>query len=392
MKPQPDLFAETLPTAEDLRALPVTQALRISANRLSPAQTRFNQLLARIEAQTQRLAEVRAAVDAHRPRASAVLQKLHAEQAALNRRMVLLLHERLQRKASLTVTQKRTATEILCQLSLMLAQEGDAEMQAVHDQHSPHTFAAMQEASAADLRAAYADALGEHAPETLDPNDPESFLHAAMRKLREQAQEADEKRRAKQQARKAAKPKSAKQKQAEQVQMDAQSALRTVFRQLASALHPDRETDPTERQRKTALMSRANAAYERRDLTELLQLQLELAQADPQAVAQLADDKLKALCALLKEQADALAQDLRDLSDQACHEFALPPYVAISAPVLAQYLARQQASLEEDIAIMQVDLARLADDATLKRWLKEQRAMMKQYEEMDALMEDFLMR
>lgn len=37
--------------------------------------------------------------------------------------------------------------------------------------------------------------------------------------------------------------------------------LRNVFRQLASAVHPDRESDPDERDRKTALMSEANAAY-----------------------------------------------------------------------------------------------------------------------------------
>ena len=42
---------------------------------------------------------------------------------------------------------------------------------------------------------------------------------------------------------------------------DAKSAIRTVFRQLASALHPDREPDEQERLRKTGLMSEVNAAY-----------------------------------------------------------------------------------------------------------------------------------
>ena len=49
-------------------------------------------------------------------------------------------------------------------------------------------------------------------------------------------------------------------------QHDADTLLRRLFRQLASALHPDRETDPQARLRKTALMSEANAAYEKRDL------------------------------------------------------------------------------------------------------------------------------
>jgi hypothetical protein len=41
---------------------------------------------------------------------------------------------------------------------------------------------------------------------------------------------------------------------------DATGALRTIYHQLVSALHPDRETDPQEQLRKTALMKEANAA------------------------------------------------------------------------------------------------------------------------------------
>ena len=37
---------------------------------------------------------------------------------------------------------------------------------------------------------------------------------------------------------------------------DAKAALRSIYRQLASALHPDREPDPVERERKSALMAR----------------------------------------------------------------------------------------------------------------------------------------
>ena len=38
-------------------------------------------------------------------------------------------------------------------------------------------------------------------------------------------------------------------------------SIREVYRKLVSALHPDREPDPQERARKTALMQRVNQAY-----------------------------------------------------------------------------------------------------------------------------------
>ncbi|MFX4717623.1 molecular chaperone DnaJ, partial [Acinetobacter baumannii] len=86
----------------------------------------------------------------------------------------------------------------------------------------------------------------------------------------------------------------------------------SIYRQLASALHPDREPDPVERERKSALMSQANAAYERGDLTALLQLQLQAAQVDEAHIAQMADDKLAALSLLLKDQVKTLEGELGD--------------------------------------------------------------------------------
>ena len=99
---------------------------------------------------------------------------------------------------------------------------------------------------------------------------------------------------ARQAARRSRRPPSARQLKAQEQAQDAKAALRSIYRQLASALHPDREPDPVERERKSALMSQANAAYERGDLTALLQLQLQAEQVDEAHIAQMADDKLAA--------------------------------------------------------------------------------------------------
>jgi hypothetical protein len=378
MKAQPDLFADTPATVEALRALSAPEALKIRNAKLSAAQQRFNKLLSRIETLNQRLQDTRAAADAHRPQHAATLSALEQQQVALSRRMAEFLHERLQRKAALTVAQMRIATEILCGLCESLAANGDAQMKALHDRYSPQSLHAKQQDDAAEMQAMLEDLLG-HPLDGVDASDPEAMMRAAMQKFEQQAEAKKEKR----QTRKAAKPKSKKQQQAEQTQEDAQSALRTVFRQLASALHPDRETDPTERLRKTELMSRANAAYQGRDLTELLKLQLHLAHADPDAVADLADDKVNALALLLKEQAQALEMDLRVLEQQVYGEFDLPPYEFISPQSLARNLAQAREEMEEDLALMTQDLQRIQDDAEFKRWLKEQRKLSQASENLD---------
>ena len=50
-------------------------------------------------------------------------------------------------------------------------------------------------------------------------------------------------------------------------------SLRTVFRRLVGACHPDRATEDAERQTRTAIMKQATQAYEQGDLARLLQLE-----------------------------------------------------------------------------------------------------------------------
>ncbi len=89
-----------------------------------------------------------------------------------------------------------------------------------------------------------------------------------------------------------------------------------------SALHPDREADPEAHKHKTTLMGKANAAYERRDLLALLQLQLRIEQVDSVTIGRMAHSRLVALSRLLSEQAKALKQDLLTLQLQLFDAFS----------------------------------------------------------------------
>lgn len=376
MKVQPDLFFDDPLAPESPPAAAISvRTLKIEADQLSPAQQRFNRLLARVEKLTEQIKATRATVDAHRPAHVRTLCDLEQGHGALMRQMALWLNQRLQRKG-LTAAQRRIATEILISLSEALALQGDAQMQALHDQHSRDGLDAKQDAEFQGIKDMLEGLLGKPLQGADGADDLEDLLHAASQEMGEQALR---------QARRAGKPKTARQTQAEQEKTDAQGALRTLFRQLASALHPDRETDPQERARKSALMSEANAAYRRRDLTALLTLQLRVEQADPQAIARMADDKVAALSLLLKEQVAALEQDLQTLQIQARAEFDMPGHVTVNAANLARLLAQKRQQLEQDIEQMNLDLARVRDDAEFKRWLKEQERLMQRFDPFDEL-------
>ena len=153
---------------------------------------------------------------------------------------------------------------------------------------------------------------------------------------------------------------------------EAETSLRKLFRQLASNLHPDREPDAQARLVKTALMSQANAAYERRDLVALLQIQQQALGADPQAAAVMSEDKLTGWTLLIKQQVADLERERAARSESLAAEFQLAPEYKLTAFSLQMLLEEQVSDLEEELALMQRDLQRVQNDADLKRWLSEQ--------------------
>lgn len=354
------------------------KALRLNvgkgAAKLSAAQQRFNRLLAKIDKLEGQLTEMQTLGDAFRPLYDSALAPLRQAHKDSMRRMVLLLDERLQRKG-LTPTQKRDAVEILCNLAEALVISGDTDMAALHDQHSPRTLHQKNQDEADHFRTMMEAALGQRL--NIDAQDellpPMEALFRAGQQGLNAAMQAEEERQATAQARKKKKP-TAAQNKAAQEQEDADSVLRQVYRQLASALHPDRERDPAEQQRKTALMSEANAAYAKQDLMALLHLQLRIAQTDAQALHQQPEERIAAMTVLLKQQAAELESELMAQRQQLQQEFALAFYQQPSAATLRHELEQQERELKEQLALIEEDLVQVQtqNDAGFKRWLKLQ--------------------
>ena len=379
-KPKPDLFAEAAPTAA---ATTAGTALRLDGGkggpRLSAAQQRFNRLLAKIDKLEGQVTEMQTLADAFRPLYQGTLEPLREAHRALMRRMALALDERLQRKG-VTPTQKRNGLEILCDLCETLAAFGDKAMAALHDQRSARTLRQKEEDQAALMRSMMEQALGgpldmQAQDDSLDPL--EAVMRAGHERLHE-AMQADEAEREAAQARRKKKKPTPAQQQAAQQQEDADTVLRQVYRQLASALHPDRERDPAEHQRKTALMSEANAAYAKQDLMALLHLQLRIAQADMQGMLQQPEERIAAMSLLLKQQADELERELFARQRHLQDEFDLGFYQAPTAATLRRQLEQEAKDLKDELTFMEADIALVQDDAGFKRWLKEQAKMMRE--------------
>ena len=148
-------------------------------------------------------------------------------------------------------------------------------------------------------------------------------------------------------------------------------AVRTLYMDLVKHLHPDREPDEAEKNRKTELLKQVTTAYEANELLTLLRLQLELNRIDQEHLETLADDQLRYYNTLLKDQVRELDQAL--LQEQVeLQRFTGKPYYYTTTPAAMTYdYERQKQQLEAKIKELANDLQTYAQDlAALKAFLK----------------------
>ena len=339
---------------------------------LSPAQQRYNALLARIESLSAQVERLQAWSDAHRHAHMQALYQTAQQTRALRQSLLVFLHDKLQGDA-LTSQQQRMARTQVRGLIDQLGPDSDPQIQALAELYrlDEDELAEERAEEAQRLREQIEAALGQPIHNPHQYQTPEEMMAAGMRQWQRQQQADEERKAAKRAARKALKKPAAHQR-AEVQQADARSAIRTIFRQLASALHPDREPDAQERERKTTLMSEVNAAYEKNDLSTLLRLQMQAALSDASGASRFADDQLAAMALLLKEQVSALEDDLAQMEFRLTRELCVTVSAQLSEAVMTQALQTLQANQRHEADSLSSDLRRIQSEAELKRWLKEQ--------------------
>ncbi len=332
---------------------------------LSKEQKAFNSLIRQIDKRRVSLAAWERAHRAYHQKYSPEMLPL---QASLQELQLKLVH-RLDQAATLPAlnpSDRRLLSSIVADLAVaLLSSREDDEVKAIHDKHSRSDYDADQAAAMRDVKAELETVLGFELPEDFGLDSPEEFVAQARAQMEAQEQAR---------AQRAAKRKKSPQQLAREAQQQAEAkqitgSIREVYRKLASALHPDREVDASERARKTALMQRVNQAYESGNLLQLLELQLELEHINRSTIDEIGDEKLKYYNKVLKGQIADLDRELAETETRFAVQYGLSPFLDLSPDLAVNDLDMQIAGLREAIHGLEDDLDMLAKDKRVKKWL-----------------------
>lgn len=366
--PQAELFGDVPAGAP--AAGPALLVIDVPAAVQSKAQRLFNSLIGQIRQQRELLASWQQFETRHNQRLATDFQPAQAKLTAARKQLLLLLDHLLSDQRAeprLSKGHRRKLQAWIPQLADAVLEGGpDAEVEALFDRYSDISHADRQQIELAEAEAMFGHILGEEMIDGHQAETVEDLMRHAEESLARANAEQAERASAKAPHARSTKARAAQQRKAELAQQAAQQAGQTVreaFRKLASALHPDREPDPAERERKTRLMQQANQAYERNDLLTLLTMQLDLEQIDAQHLANLPEARLAHYNRVLREQLAALQQELGECTEPFRMMLGLDQRALTPATVDA-VLARDIQELRRSTRLIELDIAQLRDPAT----------------------------
>lgn len=347
-----------------------TYQLTISAKnkpKLSAAQRKFNSLLKKIDKQRQTLLDWEAAMPGYQQRWHEEFLPLHAQYAE---RQLALLNalDHASDRVKLAKADRQTLQTVICELAAALMNGPHREhLKALYNKHSGGNFDDDERLENLILKDALEQVYDIKLDDDLDFNSPEELaLHLQERLADEQ----------KEQSEKPQQDFTARKKKDQEHARQASKSLREVYRKLASALHPDRETDEAERQRKTVLMQRANKAYAERNLLELLELQLEAEHLDQAALQTMPDERLKHYNRILSEQYNEWVIEVSNIAFGFAQQFDIEPFTPVTLANSASHVNGALKALESQIDDLDGLLVEIDSPKGLKRWLKAERAAM----------------
>ncbi|WP_343726437.1 J domain-containing protein [Burkholderia seminalis] len=340
---------------------------------LSKAQKTFNTLVKQIEQRRERLGAWDAVMPAFQKKFVDGLLPLEQASTALRIRLLNLLDDAFLQKG-LSKAEQRTLSALIADMARNLLDfSDDAQLKIIYNRHAKSD----DDRPAADRAPAkqHAEPTPDVAPaDDLDMLSPDELAERMQAELDEQferdmaAHEAREAQRAK---RRKAPRQSAAAARREAEQAESSKSIREVYRKLASALHPDRETDPQEQARKTVLMQRVNHAYAKGNLLQLLELQLEIEQIDRRAIDGLSEDRLTRYNGILEEQIRELDQEIRHVENDFRRTYGIAPSVKLAPDTVMRTLTRDIAAMQRSNHDLTVTLREFDDPENVRDWLKD---------------------
>ena len=346
---------------------------------LSKAQQNFNRLIKQIEQGRATLAEWEALHGPYQKKFNAQLTPLLKDLEAIQIRIVHALDAASAKPGFSKRERADIADVIIDMLQGLPATRDDETLKSIFNKHSDMSYSEVEAEGQAEAKAMMKAAFGIELDGEVDLRSPESVLEHLQEKLQKEKaqQEAAEQARQERQARRKKSPKQlAKDAQEQANEQQLRLSIREIYRKLASALHPDREPDPQERERKTALMQRVNQAYEKNNLLQLLELQLELEHIDLAALHNVSDERLKHYNQILREQFEELRHEIMRVECQFMDQAGLDPFGSITPKAVMKSLTTEIANAQRDMRQLKTDLQSFESVPTLKAWIKRSRMAM----------------
>jgi hypothetical protein len=360
-------------TALSAKGIEAASQVRLSSDAgpqpaLSAARKRFNSLVKRLEDCRGRLHAWGEALPRWRERYHEQAVPLFRRRAELDLELLRLL-DHAHASYKLGKAERAFLSELIRGLAGPLVEQGGADIKDMYDRHSDVGFDKKMAESDQLIRQAVAAHFFGLDPDEMQNVDSAEALFERLRE-REQEREAHE-----QQRDERAKARRVKRKQPAEEAAPPPQPLRELYRKLATALHPDREPDPVERERKTALMQRVNQAYSTGNLLALIELQLEIGQLRPEQMQQMSEDRIKQYNQDLGRQLKEIENELVQVEESFRADYGLFGGNRLDPKRLDAVLARTKRELTSEIHYIEDDLYDLQTPAIFKRWLKQQRQL-----------------
>ncbi|MBI3187336.1 MAG: molecular chaperone DnaJ [Gammaproteobacteria bacterium] len=349
------------------RIMEIQQPLHLSAT-----QKKFNGLIRKITFQKKRLASWQEAMPQLQQEAAAKLyplQKIYSEHQA---KMAALLDNHYTTEKFSRNQQDKIKYLILEICEELISMHGRHDMKILYNQYSEDDFDAQVQQDAA-MQSDFMKSMFEQAFDvTLDDNefdfsDPIKIAEQMADKITDQQRQAEEQRNSRKKSAKL----QAKEAREQKEQADISKSIQAVYRQLVAALHPDREPDPVERERKTELMQKVTVAYGKRDLLQLLELQLSVEQIDQNNINNIAEDRLKHFNRILQNQLNEITEEIMFAEMGFRNTAGLSPYEPVTPKRLQTLLKQDIRNMREIISKIQHDLRTFQDIKKFKLWLKD---------------------
>ncbi|AXE19474.1 hypothetical protein DR864_17855 [Runella rosea] len=332
-------------------------------------QKEFNRLVQKIETLEKSIVEYRETMTKIQQRALTELEPLR-KQYFEERAQLVYRFDRAYESSFFKKNEREKLTYLIQDIAFELIDAaGMEEFKPIYDKYSPEGGydAVVEEAERINnmfsaLGADFGEDFGKHAPpkksENWDTTEHQAAFEEEYQSKKQRTQRSKTQKQLNREAKKELETRTGT------------KAVRTIYLDLVKAFHPDRETDETEKDRKTEIMQRVTQAYEKNDVLALLRLQLELERIDQSHIETLAETHLKYYNKILREQTKELEEEYEQLQFQALALGGQSAYL-ISNPFGLEFAFNEQVNeFKKTVKNLKKDLKDLQHDEVVRAFLK----------------------